>query len=174
MPPKRKTRMILNPKESVKKQKHDSNQSNNISDIPIQNCLMWFRTDLRIKDNIALHKASTMIFTKPERNHHVFAIYVISSEEWRSHDVAPIRVDFWLRNLKELKTKLNELNIPLIIESVDKASEVPNFIIDWCKKLKVSHLFANIEYEVRNQCDTTLFFFLQEINFIFFFLRWMK
>ncbi|CAI2171043.1 5244_t:CDS:2 [Funneliformis geosporum] len=145
MPLKRKIRTTLNPDNLIKKQKHDSNQS---IDIPIKNCLMWFRTDLRIQDNIALHKASTMIFTKSEKSKYVFAIYLISPEEWRSHDVAPTKVDFLLRNLKELKESLNELNIPLIIESVDNASDVPGVVIDWCKRLRISHLFANIEYEV--------------------------
>ncbi|CAG8528935.1 9513_t:CDS:2 [Funneliformis caledonium] len=145
MPLKRKTRTTLSPDDSIKKQKHESNQS---IDIPIENCLMWFRTDLRIQDNIALHKASTIIFTKSEKSNYVFAIYLISPEEWRSHDVAPTRVDFWLRNLKELKKSLNELNIPLIIENVDNASDVPSVMIDWCKRLRISHLFANIEYEV--------------------------
>ncbi|CAG8614580.1 12260_t:CDS:2 [Acaulospora morrowiae] len=115
-------------------------------EIKVRNCLMWFRTDLRIKDNIALYQASSFLNTSTDN--YLFALYVISPEEWKSHDVAPARVDFWFRNLKELKKRLSELNIPLIIQTVDLARNVPASVIELCEKLNVSHVFANIEYEV--------------------------
>ncbi|CAG8517593.1 2860_t:CDS:2 [Ambispora gerdemannii] len=111
----------------------------------IGNCVMWFRTDLRLKDNRALSLASKHA-TKQNKN--LFALYIISPQEWKAHDVAPIRVDFWLRNLVSLQDKLEELNIPLIVRTVNLRRNVPSTVIEYCKAVNVSHLFANIEYEI--------------------------
>ncbi|MGV2836582.1 deoxyribodipyrimidine photo-lyase, partial [Pseudomonas shirazensis] len=56
--------------------------------------LMWLRSDLRIDDNSALSAAC-------ERGPTV-AVWIASPAQWLSHDDAPCKVDFWLRNLREL------------------------------------------------------------------------
>ena len=38
-----------------------------------------------------------------------------SPAQWREHDDAPCKVDFWLRNLGELQRQLAALNIPLLV-----------------------------------------------------------
>ncbi|CAG8510964.1 11513_t:CDS:2 [Acaulospora colombiana] len=116
----------------------------------VRNCLMWFRTDLRVKDNVALYRASSLVATAtgtPQGNY-LFALFIISPEEWKSHDISPARVDFWIRNLRELRKKLLELNIPLIVQIVENAKNVASTVIEWCQRLNVSHVFANKEYEV--------------------------
>ncbi|CAJ0912566.1 21992_t:CDS:2 [Entrophospora sp. SA101] len=147
MTQKRKNLEIAISTDSIKHRKNDASITTyTSSDISLQNkknILVWFRTDLRIQDNPALYKASSLA-----TNNYVFTLFVISPEEWESHDVAPIRVDFWLRNLNILKEKLNILNIPVIVEKVNKSKNVPKFVIELCEKLNIDHLFANIEYEV--------------------------
>nr|CAG8567204.1 8671_t:CDS:2 [Entrophospora candida] len=147
MTQKRKNLEIAISPDSIKHRKNDALITTyTSSDISLQNkknILVWFRTDLRIQDNPALYKASSLA-----TNNYVFTLFVISPEEWESHDVAPIRVDFWLRNLNILKEKLNILNIPVIVEKVNKSKDVPKFVIELCEKLNIDHLFANIEYEV--------------------------
>ncbi|KAI9206775.1 deoxyribodipyrimidine photolyase [Polychytrium aggregatum] len=75
--------------------------------------LMWFRiSDLRVQDNTALHNASQHATSN---NLKLMAMFVVSPVEWAFHDVAPVRVDFILRNLHVLKQKLGALAIPLDI-----------------------------------------------------------
>ena len=71
--------------------------------------LIWLRSDLRLHDNTALSAAAS-------RGPSV-AVYLLSPEQWREHDDAPCKVDFWLRNLRELSRALGELNIPLLIRT---------------------------------------------------------
>ncbi|CAG8584585.1 179_t:CDS:2, partial [Ambispora leptoticha] len=111
----------------------------------IGNCVMWFRTDLRLKDNRALSLASKHAIM---HNKNLFALFIISPQEWQTHDVASIRVDFWLRNLSSLQKQLEKLNIPLIVRTVGLRKNVPSAVIESCKAVNASHLFVNIEYEV--------------------------
>src|SRR5690606_13113756 len=82
--------------------------------------LMWFRTDLRVQDNTALHAALTAGPT--------IALYLISPGQWRAHDDAPAKVDFWLRNLAELARALDRLNVPLLIRQADTWADAPGVV----------------------------------------------
>lgn len=66
--------------------------------------LTWLRSDLRIDDNTAL-SAST------ERGPTI-ALWLVSPGQWQAHDDADCKVDFWLRNLHDLRQSLEKLNIP--------------------------------------------------------------
>lgn len=104
--------------------------------------LIWFREDLRVDDNTALYHAARAATDG------VFAIYVISSQAWRKHDVAACRVDFILRNLRALSQNLTKLNIPLLIREAKTEKQLPELILDVIKELKVDALFYNQQYEL--------------------------
>lgn len=107
----------------------------------------WFRTDLRLKDNTALAAASKVASSLPDAN--VVALFVVSPDEWKKHDVAPVRIDFWMRSLKSLKRDLqNKFGIPLVVARAAKKSEVPGVVARVAKELKAVEVTANIEYEV--------------------------
>ena len=76
------------------------------------NQLLWLRTDLRVSDNSALAAAMSAGPT--------VALYLITPGQWHAHDDAPCKVDFWLRNLAELSLRLSELNVPLLIRTVQR------------------------------------------------------
>ena len=73
--------------------------------------LMWFRTDLRLHDNTALHFA--------QKNSDFIALFIISPKQWKFHDDADCKVDFWLRQLQQLCQDLDDLNIPLLIRTCE-------------------------------------------------------
>lgn len=102
--------------------------------------LMWFRTDLRVQDNTALHAALT---TGP-----TIALYLISPGQWRAHDDAPAKVDFWLRNLAELAWALGRLNVPLLIRQADTWADAPGVVRDLCHELDIGSVQVNEEYGV--------------------------
>lgn len=100
--------------------------------------LIWLRSDLRLHDNTALAAAAAV---GPS-----VAVYLLSPEQWLEHDDAPCKVDFWLRNLKELSQALNELNIPLLIRKAPRWDDAPQVLLTLCRQLKIDALHFNEEY----------------------------
>ncbi|KJK01208.1 deoxyribodipyrimidine photolyase [Pseudomonas sp. 21] len=102
--------------------------------------LVWLRTDLRLRDNSALHAAA-------ERGP-VIAVYLLSPGQWQRHDDAPCKVDFWLRNLRELRAGLDKLCIPLLIRTANLWAEAPKVIAQLCRELNIETVHVNEEYGV--------------------------
>jgi deoxyribodipyrimidine photo-lyase len=107
--------------------------------------LMWFRSDLRVRDNTALTHACRMADAGPDGG--VVACFVISPGEWRAHDVAAVRVDLMLRTLAELSRSLGKLNIPLKILRAAAAADVPKAVVGCARSLRCDAIYFNREYE---------------------------
>ncbi|KAF9428744.1 hypothetical protein BGZ94_001239 [Podila epigama] len=117
--------------------------------IVTKNTLMWFRNDLRLNDNRALFEASMRSKVAPDG--FLVAIYLLSPEEWASHDEAPVKIDFWMRNLATLRTDLDQLNIPLIVRTAPKARDVVDIVRAIVREFDISHVFWNKELMVDEQ-----------------------
>ena len=65
---------------------------------------MWFRTDLRTDDNPALNAAVTDC-------DEVVALYIFSKLQWEIHYESNIKHEFLLKNLSQLRSSLEKLNI---------------------------------------------------------------
>ncbi|WP_413701480.1 deoxyribodipyrimidine photo-lyase [Psychromonas sp. KJ10-10] len=102
--------------------------------------IVWFRKDLRVHDNAALTQAC--------QDGPVTAVYFITPEQWKKHDVAPIQIDFIEKALNQLANSLAELGIELIVKTVDLFSDVPNSLVYLCRKLNASEVLANCEVEI--------------------------
>lgn len=109
--------------------------------------LMWFRSDLRVRDNSALSAAMAGGPT--------LAIYLITPGQWRQHDDAPSKVDFWLRNLAELRIALTRLNVPLLIRHCDTWQQAPQVLGTLCRQHNVAAVHVNEEYGI-NECRRDL------------------
>lgn len=107
--------------------------------------LVWFRRDLRTQDNTALSEASRAATDG------LVGVYVICPQEWRNHDDAPAKIDFWLRNLRELSASLAGLNIPLVILEAEKTSQIAARLLLPAERAKCDALYFNQEYEVNEQ-----------------------
>lgn len=102
--------------------------------------LIWLRSDLRQHDNTALAAAAARGPT--------VAVYLVSPQQWLEHDDAPCKVDFWLRNLRELSQSLGALNIPLLIRSAPHWDQAPAELLKLCRQLKIEAVHVNEEYGV--------------------------
>ncbi|MDY0250304.1 MAG: deoxyribodipyrimidine photo-lyase [Pseudomonas sp.] len=100
--------------------------------------LLWLRTDLRTQDNSALFAASQAGPT--------VAVFLLSPAQWQAHADAACKVDFWLRNLAELKTRLAALNVPLLIRSANDWQHAATVIAQLCQQLNISAVHVNTEY----------------------------
>jgi len=105
--------------------------------------LIWLRSDLRQHDNTALAAAA-------ERGPTV-AVYLLSPLQWQEHDDAPCKIDFWLRNLRELSKSLGALNIPLLIRTAPHWDQAPAVLLELCRQLKIEAVHVNEEYGI-NEC----------------------
>jgi deoxyribodipyrimidine photo-lyase len=120
--------------------------------------LVWFRSDLRLHDNTALHHAAR------QSTRGVVALFILSPAEWKAHDYAPARIDFWLKSLAELSAALASRNIPLVIATAATPGDVPALVLAAAKLHKCDALAFNKEYELNesNRDATTLALFARE------------
>lgn len=105
--------------------------------------LFWFRNDLRIEDNTALIQALKQGPT--------VAIYVATPEQWLVHDDAPIKIDFWRRNLQELYVSLQKINVPLLFFQVPTYAELPQLIQNIVGRWEITSLHCNAEYPLNER-----------------------
>lgn len=105
--------------------------------------LIWFRQDLRIADQTALWHAAQ---AGP-----CAAIVFISPEQSMLHDDAPVKCQFYLRQLDCLKHQLQTLNIPLIILHAPLWKDIPQQLKELCIHLRVQCLHTNCETGVNEQ-----------------------
>lgn len=117
--------------------------------IPLGPCVVhWFRGDLRLGDNTALHLASTMARTSKEENVALIAMYLVSPQDFEAHLTSPAKIDFILRTLEVLQEDLDKLNIPLHTEVVENRSDIPDRVLELASEWGANHVYANSEYEV--------------------------
>ncbi|MCD6061082.1 MAG: deoxyribodipyrimidine photo-lyase type [Moraxellaceae bacterium] len=116
--------------------------------------LAWLRTDLRSIDNTALSAACA------DRDAAVACVYAVTPGQWRSHDVAGVRIDFELRTLRELDRALKALNIPLLVLHSPDFSTLPADLAALAVHHGIDEVHANRQYEVneiaRDRQATTL------------------
>jgi len=116
--------------------------------------LVWFRNDLRVRDNPALYQASEY----EQKNNldsanrtGVIAVVTFCPQQWSLHDDSPNKISFWLENLAKLKLELNALNIPLKVIYGDFFSSVGPALLELAKCYQCDALFANEEYCLNEQ-----------------------
>lgn len=104
--------------------------------------LMWFKKDLRITDNPALHHAANECTQ-------LMATYVIDKKMWRDNNISQRQIDFILAGVTQLQIELKKLNIPLIVTS--STAQVPQELLQITNKYQISKLYFNREYEFNEQ-----------------------
>ena len=108
--------------------------------------LMWFRSDLRTHDNVALAAACRDAGRGPDGG--VVAVFTIARQQWQEHDWAPVKVDLILRTLAELSASLSALNIPLKIVTVERFADVPRSLLNLARATRCGAIHFGKEYEV--------------------------
>jgi len=102
--------------------------------------LIWFRQDLRVRDHAALWHACQQ---GPS-----IGLVVLSPEQWKKHDDAPIKINFYLRQLKKLQEELAALHIPLVVQVIPYWKDIAKAISDFSRKYNIENVYANIEMGV--------------------------
>ncbi|SMR62025.1 unnamed protein product [Zymoseptoria tritici ST99CH_1E4] len=116
------------------------------SDDKPRNVLHWFRSkDLRHQDNRALAAAAEKV---KEGNGNLITCYLHSPKDMEWHGTSPARVDLILETLKLLQKELEDKNVPLAILVAEERKDKTSRVLEFVKKWDISHVYANMEYEV--------------------------
>ena len=96
----------------------------------------WFRRDLRVHDNVALHQA----YSRAER---VVPVFIVEEALKTGPDVGAARLAFLLKAVESLRKNLEVLGYPLVIRR-GRSEEVLPLL---CQELKAEAVFCNRRYE---------------------------
>lgn len=108
---------------------------------PLQ--LVWLRQDLRINDNPALEQASKQGL--------VVCLYIETAKQHQAHDESVAKQSFRLACLQQLKSQLNQLNIPLIYRETDDFKSVAGVIEKLVEQHSIAALHFNREYPLNEK-----------------------
>ncbi|WNL38811.1 deoxyribodipyrimidine photo-lyase [Halomonas sp. PAMB 3232] len=100
--------------------------------------LVWFRTDLRTFDHLALASAA--------EKGPVVAVFLRSVEQWREHGHGANKIDFWHRSVRALKESLNALNIPLLHRDIGRYDEAAEALLEIAREHGIERLHFNRQY----------------------------
>lgn len=118
--------------------------------------LVWFRNDLRVDDNPALHHAC---LNKKDK---VLAVYQLAPGQWQRHSVGNNQQSLIVTAIEQLKERLAKLNIPLILRSTDIFDNSADDLLKLCEEANVTNVYFNMEYAVNERArDKTVYELLQ-------------
>lgn len=101
--------------------------------------LYWFRSDLRIADNLALADAIRY-------SDSLMAVFIVTPETWRSHGAAPCKIQFLLDNVRLLSENLWRHGIPLLIRQCPSFSDCSDVLARLCDQHSINAMYFNYEY----------------------------
>ncbi len=107
--------------------------------------LVWFRTDLRLHDNLALAAACRHPKAK------IIALVYRHAEAVGQHEMAPRQAAFLQAHLNALQSQLALKNIPLIFREVEDFAASVDEVKKVCDEHQVSQLFYNYQYEINER-----------------------
>lgn len=107
------------------------------------NALWWLRTDMRTRDNPALRAAL--------QHGPAVALYYITPDQWKAHDEAPGKVDFWLRNLHSLSETLDGMNVPLKFLQAKDWRRAGADLVAFCRDNAISSVHVNAQAGVNEE-----------------------
>lgn len=104
--------------------------------------IVWFRSDLRVHDNLALARACR------DATRGVVGVFTICPAQWAEHDWGPPRVDFLLRALASLSRSLESMNIALRVVETPRFAGVPGALLSLAEEIRADAIYYNREYEI--------------------------
>ncbi len=109
--------------------------------------LVWFRSDLRVRDNPALRGARDE--AGPDG---VVALLAICPRQWRvRHDWGDAKADFVLRAMHALADELRDKRMPLKVVVRDWFDDLPKAIVEIARSTGCAGVHCNAEYEVNER-----------------------
>lgn len=106
------------------------------------NQLVWFRADLRVHDNLALRRAWAEAKLSGGK---VQAVFLVSQEQWRDHNVGLPKRDFIARQIVDLADALSRYDIELTLLDAPWFDNAPDVLAAFTKKNDISAVHWQVE-----------------------------
>ncbi len=106
--------------------------------------LVWFRNDLRTRDNPALVAAA-------DSGNEVVAVFLFAPDQWRAHEVADARIALLLRSLESLSKNLEVLGIPLLLRYARTFADAPKAMVRVAQSIGARQVHANTEWPLNER-----------------------
>ncbi|QSX34568.1 deoxyribodipyrimidine photo-lyase [Shewanella avicenniae] len=106
---------------------------------------IWFRQDLRVSDNQALHAAAKMA---RQQQLPLKAVYIETPLQWQQHDVGTRQLDFIQRHLNCLQQSLAALGVELELWHCDDFNGVQQLWQSRMQQHDIAAIFAGREPEL--------------------------
>ncbi|MDP2505765.1 deoxyribodipyrimidine photo-lyase [Oceanobacter sp. 3_MG-2023] len=116
------------------------------NDHPIRH-LVWFRTDLRVHDNPALHHAMRAA-SNADESASVLALYFVTPRQWQQHGLGQRKIRLIQNAVHNLKQSLARLGVELLVLQADTFSHSLQQLQQLVTELDIRHVSFNNEYEV--------------------------
>jgi len=107
--------------------------------------LMWFRSDLRMRDNPALFEACC----RSDRG--VLGVFAFTPDQWKQHEDAPAKIEFQRRALAHLSAELLERNTAMRVLEVPTFGDLPTALVRLARAHECDTLFFNRAYEINER-----------------------
>ncbi|EKN4689480.1 deoxyribodipyrimidine photo-lyase [Yersinia ruckeri] len=107
--------------------------------------LIWFRHDLRVTDNLALHAACQ----DPQAQ--VIAVFIATPQQWAAHNMSPKQATFIQQNLQCLQQALALRSIPLYYHQCHDFDASRRWLAAFSREKQVDKLFYNHQYELNER-----------------------
>lgn len=105
--------------------------------------LVWFRSDLRVRDNASLHSACA------RATRGVVAVFTICPRQWHEdHEWGAMKAGFVLRCVAALSEALRQRNIALRLITTDRFDAVPRALLGLARRERCDALHFGDEYEL--------------------------
>ena len=79
-------------------------------------------------------------------------LYIATPKQWKDHNDAAVKLDFWHQNLLKLEQDLAKFNVKLHFFQVESYKQVPDLVATICQQWSIKQLHFNEEYPV-NECQ---------------------
>ncbi|WP_241592490.1 deoxyribodipyrimidine photo-lyase [Rosenbergiella epipactidis] len=110
-----------------------------------QQHLVWFRHDLRLRDNPALSAACM------DNEAEVIALWCVTPEQWKQHNVSARQLNYQYDALVILQQDLQERGIPLLIINTPSYQTLEKEFMQLFENYKIDKVFYNYQYEVNER-----------------------
>lgn len=105
---------------------------------------VWFKRDLRVYDNPALHHAMTASLNGEP----TIGVFCLSEWEWDKHQVSPAQRSLIVKHLRTLAASLNHLNVPFVVLKTSTFENTANSLEELVISNGITHVYFNRQYEV--------------------------
>lgn len=102
--------------------------------------IVWFRNDLRSRDNPALYAAA--------QQGPCLGVFFVCMQQWQAHGHGANKIVYLRESLLSLQKNLARLNIPLLVIEAGTFAQVAGHLLALCKKQHANQVFYNQEYEL--------------------------